>query len=88
MGLFELAMFVSVVVALYNLQQIKMILKDRGHTVDLLSGWLRDYRTFKSLIQSETDESIQIKYRKILNGLHFSLAGLFVFAALILRNRM
>jgi len=88
MGMFELAMFVSVVVALYNFQQIKIILNDKGLTVDMLSGFLRDYRAFKGLIQNESDESVKIKYQKILNGLHFSLAGLFVFAALIIRNRM
>ena len=33
MGLFEFAMILSAVVALYNIQQIKMILKDKGYPV-------------------------------------------------------
>ena len=58
MGLFELAVFVSAIVALYNFQQIKIILKEKGYTVDMLSGWLRDYREFKALMLNETDESL------------------------------
>jgi hypothetical protein len=88
MGLFELALIFSVVVALYNLQQIKMILKDKGYNVSLYSGWLTDYRRFKSMAQQESDQEVQIKYRKVLNGLLFSLVGTVLFAVLILKNRL
>jgi hypothetical protein len=88
MGLFELALIFSVVVALYNLQQIKMILKDKGYNVSLYSGWLSDYHRFKIMAQQETDQEVQIKYRKVLNGLLFSLVGTVLFAILILKNRL
>ena len=88
MGLFELAMFVSVVIALYNLQQIKMILKEKGYVVDLLTGWYRDYQQFKRLARTEKDQKAKLKYQRILNGLHFSLGGFFFFAAMIMRNRL
>lgn len=88
MGLFELAMFVSVVVALYNLQQIKMILKEKGYIVDMLTGWYRDYQQFKQLLQVEKDHKAKLKYQRILNGLHFSLGGFFFFAAMTMRNHM
>ena len=88
MGLFELAMFVSVVVALYNLQQIKMILKEKGYIVDMLTGWYRDYQQFKQLVQTEKDQKAKLKYQRILNGLHFSLGGFFFFAAMTMRNQL
>ena len=88
MGLLELAAFVSVIVALYNMQKIKIILKEKGQVVDMLSGWLRDHREFKNLMKNEPDESVKLKYRQILNGLYFSLAGAIVFTIMIIRNRM
>jgi hypothetical protein len=88
MGLFELAMIVSAVVALYNFQQIKITLKDKGYPVEMLKGWLEDYRRFKGLIEKEPDHKTKINYQKIINGLHFSLLGLVVFIALILRRHM
>ena len=88
MGLLEFAVIFSTVIALYNLQQIKMILKDKGYAVDMLTGWLSDYRHFKGLIQKEPDQKVKIKYQQILNGLHFSLGGIFFFVALVLHNRL
>ena len=84
MGLFEFAMILSVVVALYNIQQIKLILRDKGYTVDAFKGWLQDYRRFKALIPKEPSQKIQNKYNMILNGLHFSLLGTVLFAILVL----
>ena len=46
MGMLEFAIILSVTIALYNLQQIKMILKNKGFTVDAFKGWLEDYRRF------------------------------------------
>jgi hypothetical protein len=80
MGLVGIAIIVSAIVAMYNLQQIKITLKEKGYLVDPFTGWLRDYRQFKDLARSETDPAIQAKYQKTLNGLHFSLLGI---AALI-----
>ena len=86
MGLFEFACLFSAIVALYNFQQIKMALKDKGYTVEMFSGWLRDYRQFKALIENEPDQKCKINYQKNLNTLHFSLLGMLLFAVLILRK--
>ena len=88
MGLLEFALIFSVVFALYNLQQIKITLKEKGFTVDVIKGSLGDYRKFKDLIRNEPDQNIKIKYQKILNALHFSLFGLVLFAIIILRVRL
>ena len=88
MGLFEFAMILSIVVALYNIQQIKLILRDKGYTVDAFRGWLKDYRRFKGLIPKEPSEKVKTKYNMILNGLHFSLMGGGAFAVLILMNHI
>jgi len=86
MGLLEFALIVSVVIALYNMQQIKGILKDKGYPISVFSGWLEDYRRFKDLIPKESDRNVQLKYRQILNGLLFSLIGVVLFAIMILRS--
>lgn len=86
MGLFEFAFLFSAVVALYNFQQIKIALKNRGHAVEMFTGWMRDYRQFKTLIEEESDQKRKIEYQKNLNGLHFSLMGMAVFAVFILRK--
>lgn len=86
MGLFEFALLFSAVVALYNFQQIKIALKNRGHAVQMFSGWMRDYRQFKTLIEEESDQKRKIEYQKNLNGLHFSLLGMVIFAVLLLRR--
>jgi len=88
MGLLQLAVVFSVIVALYNLQQIKIALKDKGYAVDIFTGWIRDYRQFKSLIQKEPDPKVKAKYQKILNGLHFSVAGSIFFVLMILSKRL
>jgi hypothetical protein len=88
MGLLQLAVVFSVIMALYNLQQMKIALKDKGYPVEMLTGWIRDYRQLKDLIRKEPDPKGKIKYQKILNGLHFSLAGLIFFVAMILSKRM
>ena len=88
MGMLEFALIFSVIIALYNIQQIKLTLKDKGHMVDMFTGMLRDYRKFKELMHDEPDQKIKIKYQKILNGLLFSLVGVVLFAIMILRNRL
>ncbi|MCG6894125.1 MAG: hypothetical protein LJE65_11000 [Desulfobacteraceae bacterium] len=88
MGLFEMAMIFSLIIALYNLQQIKMTLKDKGYPVDLMTGWLRDYRQFKGLIVEEPDQKKKLDYQGTLNGLHFSLLGIVIFGMLMLRNHI
>ena len=87
MSLFEVALIFSVIIAVYNLQQIKITLKQKGYAVEMFSGWMKDYRTFKSLIQSEVDQKTKVKYQQILNGLHFSLGGAVLFAVLIIQRR-
>jgi hypothetical protein len=84
MGLIELALILSVMVALYNIQQIKITLKERGCKVEMLTGWLRDYRQYKALIQSESDSRSRAKLQKTINGLHFSLAGIAMFVFMLL----
>lgn len=88
MSLFEVALVISAIFAMYNFQQIKITLKQKGYDVEMLSGWLRDHRQFKSLIQSEKDEKIKVKYQQTLNGLHFSLFGIVLFGFLVIQNRM
>jgi hypothetical protein len=88
MGLLEFALIFSVVIALYNLQQIKMVLKEKGHTVDMFKGLLGDHRKFKELMGSEPDEQRKLKYRQTLNGLYFSLLGVVLFGIMVLRARL
>jgi ABC-type transport system substrate-binding protein len=77
-----------VVIALYNVQKIKIILKEKGYPVDMLTGWMADYRHFKGLIEKEPDQKTKIKYQQILSGLLFSLGGLVFFAIMAFYNRM
>ncbi len=88
MGLLEFALIFTVVFTLYNLQQIKITLKEKGLIVDVIKGSLGDYRKFKDLIRNESDQILKMKYQKILNGLHFSLLGIVLFAIMILRLRL
>ena len=88
MGLLEFALIFSVIIALYNLQQIKMALKEKGHTVDMFKGVLQDHRKFKELLRNETDEKRKLKYRQTLNGFYFSLLGVVLFGIMVLRARM
>ena len=88
MGLLEFAVIFCVIYALYNLQQIKITLKEKGLTVDVIKGSLGDYRKFKDLIRDEPDQNIKMKYQKILNGFHFALFGIVLFAIIILRGRL
>jgi len=88
MDLLEFALIFTVIYALYNLQQIKITLKEKGLTVDVIKGSLGDYRKFKDLIRNEPDQQSKMKYQRILNGLHFSLFGLVLFAIMILRVRL
>lgn len=88
MNLLDIALVVSVIVALYNIQQLKITLKEKGFPVEMLSGWVDDYRNLKKLIRDEPDQKLKIKYQKILNGLFFSLAGTVVLLAMMIRERM
>lgn len=86
MNLFVLALVFSITMALYNIQQIKITLKKNGYDVEMLTGFLRDYREFKSLIENEQDQKKKIDYQKNLNGLHFSLLGSIIIAFFLLRR--
>jgi hypothetical protein len=88
MGLLEFALIFTVIFALYNLQQIKITLKEKGQTVDVIKGSLGDYRKFKDLIRNEPDQQSKMKYQKILNSFHFALFGIALFAVIILRLRL
>lgn len=88
MSLIEFALFFSVVIALYNVQKIKIILKEKGYPVDMLTGWMADYRQFKKLIEKEPDQKTKIKYQQILSGLLFSLGGLVFFVVMVFYNRI
>ena len=71
MGLLEFALIFTVVFTLYNLQQIKITLKEKGLTVEVFKGSFKDYRKFKNLIRNESNQILKMKYQKILNSLHF-----------------
>ncbi len=73
----------AIVFTLHSFQQIKMILKDKGHHVGMMTGWIEDYRRFKELTRQETDEPTRYKYQRILNGLYLAMAGL-VFIPLLM----
>jgi hypothetical protein len=88
MGLLEFALIFSVVIALYNVQQMKLVLKDKGHVVDMFKGLLGDHKKFKELMHRESDEKRKLKYRQTLNGLYFSLVGVILFGIMVLRARL
>ncbi len=80
MSWMKLGLFGSIIFVLYFYQQIKMTLKSKGYDVDLLTGWISDYRKFKQLIDSEPDKKMKTQYQQILTGLHFALLGVVVIA--------
>ena len=83
----KIGLFVSVIYILYSYQQIKIALKNKGYDVDLLSGPIEDYRRFKRLIETESNQGLKNKYQGILNGLHFALAGLAIIAAFLISGK-
>ena len=64
-----------------------MTLKDKGHHVDMMTGWFDDYRKFKELTRNEPDEQTRYKYQRILNGLYLALAGLVSIPLLIIMGK-
>lgn len=77
----------AIVFALHAFQQIKIILKEKGHPVDMMTGWFDDYRRFKQMSLEEPDEQTRYKYQRILNGLHMALAGLVLFPLLMIAGK-
>jgi hypothetical protein len=55
--------------------------------VDLMTGWLDDYRRFKKLTIEEPDKEMRYKYQRILNGLYLALAGLVFIPLLIIMGK-
>lgn len=88
MSLFEIALVISIIIATYNLQQMKIALKQKGYDVEMFRGVVKDHRQFKELIRSEKEQKVKIKYQQTLNGLYFSLLGVVLFAALMLHQRL
>ena len=88
MGLIEFALIISVVIALYNIQQIKMTLKEKGHAVELFSNPIEDVRLFKKLMFDEPEQKIKLKYQKTLNGLYFCLVGIVLFAIMMINKQV
>ena len=84
MSWMKMGLIASIVFALYYYQQVKMALKDEGYEVDLLTGWLSDYRRFKELTYKQKDEWKRVKYQGLLNGLHLALLGLVVIAGFMI----
>jgi hypothetical protein len=82
----HIGLFFSIIYVLYAVQQIKIILKNKGFEVELLKGPIEDYRRFKGLIQSENDPRLKTKYQNILNGLHFALVGTVIIAVFLLEG--
>lgn len=77
----------AIVFTLHSFQQIKMTLKEKGYHVDLMTGWISDYRKFKQLTIDETDEPTRYKYQRVLNGLYLALAGLVVIPLLMILGK-
>lgn len=88
MNLLDLALLFSLIIALYNLQQIKITLKQKGYPVEMLTGWLRDYRLFREMIRKEPEEKVRLEHQKTINALHFSLAGFVVLVFMAVRHRI
>lgn len=86
MNWLQFGLFFSIIIALYGFQQIKMTLKEKGHDVSMLSGWISDYRKFTHLIKTEEDQKLKAKYQGILNSLQLALVGLVVIAVLLFRG--
>jgi len=87
MSWLHLGLIGAIVFALHSFQQIKMTLKEKGYQVDLMTGWMEDYRRFKQLTEDETDETTRHKYQRILNGLYLALAGIIVIPFLIFSGK-
>lgn len=87
MSWLSLGLIGAIVFALHSFQQMKMTLKDKGYPVDMMTGWLQDYRNFKKLTHEETDEQKRYQYQRILNGLYLALAGVVLIPLLILMGK-
>ncbi len=87
MNWLEMGLAGSVIFALYYCQQIKITLKGKGYDVDPFTGWFADYKRFKQLIHSETDQNSKLKCQGILNGLHLALVGGTVIAYFLLAGK-
>jgi len=88
MTLLEVALILCAIITMYNLQQIKITLKQKGYAVEMLSGWLKDFRQFKAMIQAESDQKTRAKYQQTLNGFYFALFGVVLFTAMVIHNRL
>ena len=75
MNWLALGIIFSVFYILYSLQQIKIVLKENGYDVDLLSNPMDDHNKFKALVEKEEDPRKRAKYQSVLNGLYLALAG-------------
>ena len=84
MSWLKIGILASVIFGLYYFQQIKITLKSRGYDVEMFTGWLADYRTFKEMLKNETDPQLKVKYQGILNGLHMAFTGLVVITLVLL----
>jgi hypothetical protein len=82
MNWYEIGLLGSIVFVMYYFQQIKMALKSEGYHVDLFTGWISDFKRFKTLIENETDMQKKTDYQGILNGFYLALAGMAVLAYL------
>jgi hypothetical protein len=87
MNWLHIGLFFSIIYIMYSIQQIKIILKNKGYDVDLLSGPIEDYKRFKRLIEAESNRRLKTKYQGILNGLHLALVGLVVIAAFLISGK-
>ncbi|HSO19597.1 MAG TPA: hypothetical protein VLT88_09080 [Desulfosarcina sp.] len=87
MSWLHLGLIGAIVFTLHSFQQIKMTLKEKGYPVDLMTGWIADYRNFRKLTLEETDEQKRYQYQRILNGLYLALAGVVLIPLLILAGK-
>jgi hypothetical protein len=85
---FDIAVICPIVIGIYHVQQIKIALKSRGEYVEMFGGWLADYRRIKDLAAREGDETVRLRYQRLVSGLHLSAGFLALMVALRLAGKV
>ncbi len=71
-SIFEIGIIISIALLNYFLIYMKYCLYKKGMSVTWFLQWGRDYQRFKSLIETENDESLKQRYIGAVYGLKFS----------------
>jgi len=72
MSAIEVGIAISLALLNYFLIYMKFCLFKKGMSVNWILEWGRDYKRFKSLIESENDEATKQKYIGAVYGLKFA----------------